>query len=271
MLDKNHALVILSGGQDSTTCLGIALDKYDKVSCITFDYGQSHSIELDAARTVCQFYRDATKRYIPHNLVDVKGVLLSTSPLTNNGDGLDTYESSAQMEEEVGDRVEKTFVPMRNMLFLVIAANHAVAIGAQHLVTGVCQEDNANYPDCRESFIAATFFAIKESLGLGAEEALGIYTPLMHLSKSKSVLLALATPHAYSALAWSHTAYDGKYPPNGKDHASILRADGFFRAGVPDPLVMRAVADGLMDLPDHANYSNDAIEMVAPHLMKAGI
>ncbi len=266
-----HALVILSGGQDSTTCLGVTLSKYDKVSCLTIDYGQSHSIELDAARRVVQHFADSYGIDIPHAIVNVPDVLLSSSPLLQGGAGLETYESHEQMEAAVGDRVEKTFVPLRNLFFLVIAANHAAAIGASHLVTGVCESDNANYPDCRQSFIDAAEVSINEALGYEPHDKGFIYidTPLMRLDKAASVYLALSMPHTYKALAYSHTAYDGKYPPTGKDHASVLRAHGFEKAGFPDPLVIRAHREGLMDLPKTPNYDEkDSMMPTVVNLLK---
>jgi 7-cyano-7-deazaguanine synthase len=248
----NHALVVLSGGQDSTTCLGWALANFDKVSTITFDYGQRHSIEVEAAGAVRRHFEEKLGIVIDHELVVISaGVLRSTSPLVS-GAPLELYKDHDSMEAVIGDRVEKTFVPMRNALFLTIAANRAVAIGARHIVTGVCQADNANYPDCRLAFIEAQENTINEALGPGP--GIVIDTPLMDLSKAASIKLALTLPHTYEALAFSHTAYDGKYPPTGSDHASILRAHGFEQAGVPDPLVVRAYREGRMALPATDNY-----------------
>lgn len=256
-LNTRHALVVLSGGQDSTTCLGWALEHYDEVSAITFDYGQKHRIELEAANSVVEHFIEKTEKFIPHRHVLIPDIFLSSSPLTNSSEQLETYENHDQMERIIGDRVEKTFVPMRNAVFLMIAANRAVAEGIGTLVTGVCQADNANYPDCRQTFITSAQETIQRALGVELEpnaSTFKVATPLMDLSKAESVKLALELPHTYEALAWSHTAYDGNYPPNGHDHASILRAHGFEVAGVPDPLVVRAWKDGLMELPRSANY-----------------
>lgn len=266
-LNPKHAMVVLSGGQDSTTCLGWALNNFEMVHCITFDYGQTHAIELEASRRVVEHFERtldvAFKATIPHTIVKLGPILVSTSPLVNRQEQLETYTDHASMEAIIGDRVEKTFVPLRNPLFLTVAANHAVAAGCGVLVTGVCQADNANYPDCTEHFIDLMGDAINEALGFNnfkTENWLEIETPLMNLSKAESIALALTLPHTYAALAYSHTAYDGKYPPTGSDHASILRAHGFEQANVPDPLVLRAVGEGLMDLPETANYSLELVE-----------
>ena len=174
------------------------------------------------------------------------------------------------MADEVGDRVEKTFVPMRNALFIVVAANRAVVWGCDVLVLGVCQQDNANYPDCREDFILRMQIAINDSLGQGPNR-LKIVTPLMHLSKAQSISLAMNLRGAYPALAWTHTSYDGMYPPTDKNHSNLLRAQGFLEAGVPDPLVVRAWQEGLMNLPETDNYSDRAFRLAEDSIGVDGV
>lgn len=268
--DPKRALVVFSGGQDSTTCLGWALANYDDVACVSFDYGQKHVRELRAAREVVAYFRGATDREIPHEIIGFPGgTLAGTSPLTNPVHELETYTDHNEMEKIIGDRVEKTFVPMRNAFFLMVAANRAVVGGYGHLVTGVCQADNANYPDCRKSFVLGMDVAINLALGTEHAMVVEIQTPLMDLSKADSVRLALSLPHTYAALAFSHTAYDGHYPPTGKDHASILRAHGFEQADRPDPLVLRAVWEGLMDPPDTPNYRPELLNGFTHSLFEA--
>lgn len=244
-----NVLVVLSGGQDSTTCLFWAksiCEPGDKLHAITFHYGQRHEIEIDAARKVSEL-ADVDS----HEVVYIPRCLNSTSPLTSNNE-LEKYDNYEQMDKVIGNRVELTFVPMRNTLFLTIAANRAVELGCSMIVTGVCQEDNANYPDCRQRYIDAMERAINESLGA---HVIDIVTPLMHLSKAETVELAyqLGT-EAWNALAYSHTSYDGKYPPTDNNHSNVLRAKGFEDAGRPDPLVLRAYREGLMSLPNTKNY-----------------
>lgn len=222
---------------------------------VTFDYGQRHAIELQAAATVA--WLAGVKL---HETVRVGALLSGTSPLTNPQEPLEQYTDFASMDAIIGDRVEKTFVPMRNALFLTLAANRAAVWGSTELVTGVCQADNANYPDCRQSFIDAMRRTINEALGYGDQWKMDIHTPLMDLTKKQSIGLALSLPGAYTALAYSHTAYDGQFPPTGNDHATILRAHGFEEAGLPDPLVLRAVVMGLMKKPDTSNYSAEKME-----------
>lgn len=229
------ALVILSGGQDSTTCIFWAKQHYDEVHAITFDYGQRHRIEIDAAKKIADMAKVDS-----HEIVKVPNCLVSTSPLTSSNE-LETYTSETQMDNKIGNRRELTFVPMRNALFLTIAANRAEANGIDALVTGVCQMDTANYDDCREVFIKATEQYINTALGHDhrGTKAIAIETPLMHLSKAQSIALAEQVG-AMEALAYSHTCYAGEYPPCGKCHSCVLRASGFKEAGTADPLVERA-------------------------------
>lgn len=262
MKSKSKALVILSGGQDSTTCLYWAKATFDVVHAITFDYGQRHSIEIDAAKKVAKMAGVES-----HEIVVLPGILKSTSPLTSDNE-LERYENAEQMEQVIGDRVELTFVPMRNTFFFTVAMNRAVALGCHHLVTGICQEDNANYPDCTEGFRGAFQLMANMSLGtvsfkegdivdpesLAQHTTFQIEAPLMYLSKAETVKLARELPGCWEALAYTHTSYDGKYPPTDMNHSNVLRAHGFEQAGLPDPLVVRAWMECLMDLPSTSNY-----------------
>lgn len=243
------ALVVLSGGQDSAMCLHWAKDIVGTVHALTFAYGQRHARELDAAKAIARIVGVAS-----HEILDLGSqILMGTSPLTDHSQPLETYDSYQQMEQIIGSRVEKTFVPMRNALFLTIAANRAAVLGCDVIVTGVCQADNANYPDCRVPFIEAQQLTIAEALGPTAPK-ISICTPLMNMSKAGSVKWANQSGW-YTSLAFTHTAYDGACPP-GQDHASVLRAQGFLEAGLPDPLIVRCWAAGMMDLPKTPNYED---------------
>lgn len=230
-----RAMVVLSGGQDSTTCLYWAKQFFDEIHAVTFDYGQRHAREVAAAVRIA-----AMAGVESHDVLRVSNLLCSRSPLVDHAAPLETYRDFDSMDTIIGDRVELTFVPMRNAFFLTLAANHALARDCFALVTGVCESDNANYPDCRESFIRMQEATINAALGIGD---FTIETPLMHMSKSDSVRMALALPGCMAALAQSHTCYAGESPPCGKCHACVLRAHGFDEAGVPDPLVERFATD----------------------------
>jgi 7-cyano-7-deazaguanine synthase len=255
------ALVVLSGGQDSTTCLYWALNEGYDVHAITFDYGQKHRIELEAAAQVACMAGIRHKQEV----VTLGPILKGTSPLVNPDEQLEQYAD----HQSLPGGLEKTFVPMRNQLFLTIAANRAYVLGARTLVTGVCEEDNGGYPDCRALFIRELQDACNTGTFTGRDGAVGnlrIETPLMKLNKAATVKLALDLPGCYAALAYSHTSYDGQYPPTGHDHATLLRAKGFEQANVPDPLVLRAWREGLMELPATANYGEAQIEKYEPFL-----
>lgn len=254
-MSKIKALVVLSGGQDSTTCLALAVRMWgaDAVAAITFNYGQRHIREIQAATDIA-YLAGVTN----HEILDLPvGILAGTSPLTDHAQQLEQYDSFEIMDKIIGDRIEKTFVPMRNALFLTVAANRAVVLGANQIWTGVCQADNANYPDCRLQFIDKMEDMIGEALG---SSNLSICVPLMNSSKAQSIRMLLEYgPTAFALLGHSHTAYDGQFPPVGQDHATVLRAQGFLESRWPDPLVLRAHHLGLMDLPKTENYQEPMV------------
>ena len=226
---KTKCLVVLSGGQDSTTCLYWAKEKYDEVHAITFDYGQKHLIEIAASKRIVELAGVES-----HHLVAVGPILGGTSPLTDHSLKVGQYKDV----ESLPGGIEATFVPARNILFLTIAANRASCLGIRDIVTGVCEEDFGGYPDCRRDFIDAMEKALGEGI-YGIPHAIQIHTPLMFLSKKESVDMANSLDGCLKALAFSHTCYNGDYPPCGSCHACLLRAKGFDEAGVYDPLEAR--------------------------------
>ena len=224
----SRALVILSGGQDSTTCLFWAKRLYDEVSSLTFDYGQRHRAELDAARRIAELAD------VRHEIIELGALFAGLSPLTNTSSTVHQYESA----DALPGGLEDTFVPGRNILFLSVAANRAYVLGCDDMIIGVSQEDFGGYPDCRESFVRAMEHAVAE----GLDRPIKIATPLMHLSKKETVKLALTLPGCMEALAFSLTCYNGTNPPCAKCHSCLLRARGFEQAGVTDPLLSRLSA-----------------------------
>lgn len=237
-------VVVLSGGQDSTTCLYWALKLWQRseVLALTFNYNQRHVREVESAAVV------AAMAGVQHEIVAVGPILHGSSPLVDQSAAVQHYGSLAEMP----GGLERTFVPARNSLFLVLAANRAAVLGAGSIVIGVSQEDFGGYPDCRSKSIRSMETALCDALG-DDQDALQILTPLLHLSKKQTVELAVTLPGCMEALAYSHTCYDGQYPPNPSNHASLLRAKGFKEAGVGDPLILRAKREGLLaaDYPDH--------------------
>lgn len=233
----DRALVVLSGGQDSTTCLLWALEQFNSVTALCFNYGQRHAVEIESAQAI------AEKLAVPLTVYDLGAILTGSSPLVNKDNDVEQYESA----EVLPGGIENTFVPSRNAVFLTIAANLAAANGINDIVTGVCQEDSGGYPDCRIEFIDAMSRTL--SLGiLGSTSGFRIHTPLMYADKAGTVNLALRLKNperALEALALSHTCYNGETPPCGKCHACLLRSRGFSLAGIPDPLIERC--EGIRD------------------------
>jgi 7-cyano-7-deazaguanine synthase len=220
------ALVVLSGGQDSTICLAWTQARYQYVHTITFDYGQRHRIELDAATEV------ARRAGVPHKLLTVSSLHeLGGNALTGDEDVRDGVRAE--------NGLPNTFVPGRNLIFLTLAAAYAYQLGITELVTGVCETDFSGYPDCRES----TMQALQASLCAGMDAPFRIHTPLMYLDKAASVQLA-SELGALPLLAYSHTCYNGAVPPCGACPACKLRARGFQQAGVTDPLLERLNSEG---------------------------
>jgi 7-cyano-7-deazaguanine synthase len=222
--DATRAVVVLSGGQDSTTCLYWAIDRYgrDKVETLTFDYGQRHRIELECAARVAEF-------------AGVANTILPIDTFTAlGGDALTDADVPVEAGTDDTTGLPSTFVPGRNLVFLAFAAAFAYRRGAANLVTGVAQTDYSGYPDCREG----TITSLQHTLRLGMEFDVTIHTPLMHLSKRETVELARDLG-ALPAMAFTHTCYNGKRPPCGSCPACELRAKGFAEAGVEDPLLAK--------------------------------
>jgi 7-cyano-7-deazaguanine synthase len=220
----SRALVVLSGGQDSTTCLYWAMHRFGReaVESITFDYGQRHRIELDCAAIV------AATAGVPQTVLPIDTfAALGGSALTDRvmavRSGLDSRT-----------QLPNTFVPGRNLIFVTFAAAYAYSRSIEHLVTGMAQTDYSGYPDCRRD----TLDALMQAIRLGMEFDFTLHTPLMFKSKKETVALACDLG-ALAALAYTHTCYNGWQPPCGECPACILRAKGFAEAGIADPLVER--------------------------------
>jgi len=174
------ALVLFSGGQDSTVCLAWALDRYRRVETVGFDYGQRHIVELQARTAVrdglVEGFADWASRLGEDHLLDLKGFgAIGQSALTTD------------RAIEMTDRgLPSTFVPGRNLAFFVYAAALADRRGLGRLVGGMCETDYSGYPDCRRE----TLDALERAIDLGLETELGLETPLMHLTKAQTWALA---------------------------------------------------------------------------------
>ncbi|MFT4102297.1 MAG: 7-cyano-7-deazaguanine synthase QueC [Burkholderiaceae bacterium] len=223
------ALVLFSGGQDSTTCLAWALERYERVETIGFDYGQRHRIELDC--------RDPVRRQVAalspawaERLGDDH--LLSLPVLGTISDTALTRETEIAMTD---NGLPNTFVPGRNLLFLTLAAALAYRRGLATLVGGMCETDYSGYPDCRDR----TMRAMRDALSLGMDRVYAIETPLMWLDKAQTWQLAFelgGQPLVDVIREATHTCYVGErgdaHPWGhgcGRCPACELRARGFER------------------------------------------
>jgi 7-cyano-7-deazaguanine synthase len=225
----SNALVVFSGGQDSTTCLYWAKQRFKDVFAVSFDYGQRHSIELESAKKI------AALAGVQHEIIDLGPVFAGLSPLTDKRRAVETYDTVDAIPGGLAD----TFVPGRNILFFSVAANRAYVHDCNTLVVGVSQQDYGGYPDCRHDFIAK----MTAALASGLDRPFKIEAPLMNRTKAESVELAAMLPGCLEAMAHSTTCYNGSYPPCRQCNSCLLRQKGFEEAGVPDPLLVRAAAE----------------------------
>ncbi len=207
---NKSALVVLSGGQDSTTCLFWAKQKFDKVYAITFDYGQKHKKEIEIAREI------AEQADVPFHLMQLPFInQLGSNALTDS-----TIEMDA---EKPIDRLPNTFVPGRNLFFLSIAAVYARQLDIKYIITGVSQTDFSGYPDCRDTFIKS----LNVSLNLALEDQFVILTPLMWMDKAETWALADKLGVLDLVRSKTLTCYNG-FPGDGCGHcpACKLRRHG---------------------------------------------
>lgn len=217
------AVILLSGGLDSTVCMAYAKDAGYELYPISFNYHQRHSIELESAKKVAQFYQVANHIVIETNMNDIGGsALTDTSIDVPNGD-------------VQSDEIPVTYVPARNLIFLSYALSYAEAIGAERILIGVNALDYSGYPDCRPAFIEkfqeVANYATKATAADHKE--ILIETPLLNLSKKEIVELGtrLGAP-----LHVSHSCYRGGEKACGKCDSCLLRLKGFREAGLTDPV-----------------------------------
>jgi 7-cyano-7-deazaguanine synthase len=170
-MKQEKAIVVFSGGQDSTTCLFWALKQFQEVEAVTFNYGQRHSLEIECAKEI-------TKELgVKHHIIDMS-LLNQLAPNALTRDDIEIKQEQGQLPT--------TFVDGRNLLFLSFAAVLAKQIGAKHIVTGVCETDFSGYPDCRDVFIKS----LNVTLNLAMDYQFVIDTPLMWLNKAETWELA---------------------------------------------------------------------------------
>lgn len=172
ILKEEKAIVVFSGGQDSTTCLFWAKEQFKEVEAVTFDYGQRHRLEIECAKEI------AKEVGVKHHILDIS-LLNQLAPNALTRDDI-------EVEEGKDGELPSTFVPGRNLLFLSFAGVLASQVGAKHIVTGVCETDFSGYPDCRDVFIKS----LNVTMNLAMDDTFVIHTPLMWLTKAQTWELA---------------------------------------------------------------------------------
>ena len=223
-------VVLLSGGQDSATCLYWASKRFRHVHAISFLYGQRHSVEVGVAQQIAR-----TAGVKSHEVVTINGLV-----------GGSLTDPSATIEAPVEGTLPSTFLPGRNLVFLTLALSMAIRVrthspyvysdDTNYLVTGVCQTDYSGYPDCRD----ITMKRLERAMEVGTDQHCSIVAPLMHLTKAETVLMAMDLGmECWDALSRTVTCYEGRRPGCGKCPSCVLRQEGFAEAGFEDPATVR--------------------------------
>ena len=218
------AIVLLSGGLDSTTALYLAKSQgFDEIYAITFLYGQKHDKELQSAKNIAR-----TAGVKEHKIVEL--LLNQWSGCTLTDPNLKVEDGNVARED-----IPATYVPARNMVFLSVAASWADALDITDIFIGVSEVDYSGYVDCREEFIRAMENAINLGTVLGAEKKqhITLHAPFMHMTKAEEVKLGTALGVDFG-LTW--TCYRGGDRPCGTCDSCLLRAKAFEEAGIEDPL-----------------------------------
>ena len=214
----SRALVVFSGGQDSTTCLGWAKNRFNEVETITFDYGQKHRVEIEQARKIAQ-------------ALHVKNTLLSLDAFSQlNDSALIDGSKDIGAQHSVHTNLPASFVPNRNAIFFTLAHAFAQKHGIEHIIIGVNQTDYSGYPDCREPFVKA----LELALNLGSEATIAFHSPLMHLTKAETFALSKVEGVLDLVINESHTCYNGVHTHKhawgygcGECPACVLRKQGW--------------------------------------------
>jgi 7-cyano-7-deazaguanine synthase len=228
MIEKKRAVVLMSGGLDSTTALAVAISEGYAPYAMSFRYGQRHSVELDSASRVAASAPVAEHKVINIDLGSIGGSALTDRVEVPKSRSLDEMESS----------IPVTYVPARNTIFLSFALAWAEVIGAQDIFLGINALDYSGYPDCRPEYIEAFERMANLATKAGVEQRLRlrIHTPLIHMTKAEIIKTGLALGVDY---ALTHSCYDPSPEgrPCGECDSCLLRAKGFAEAGAVDPLV----------------------------------
>ena len=226
------AVVLFSGGIDSTTALYWARAEYDRVAALSFDYGQRHKIELAFARKLTRRLR------IPHTTLKIDLRQIGGSALTSSSITLPRFAAA----EEIGPGIPPTYVPFRNGIFLALAASWAEANGIPDIICGFNTIDSPNYPDTRLQFVRAMEKAVNLGTGMGASgNTIRMIAPFIRLRKSAIIRKGLSLGADYS---YSISCYRGREIPCRKCSSCLLRQKAWGEAGEQDHLLRRLRKEG---------------------------
>ncbi len=223
------AVILFSGGLDSTTVLAYAKNKNFDCHPITFNYGQRHNAELTAAKKIAAFYNINN-----HKIVNIPNDMFGASALTD--EGIDVPEFS----EDRRNAIPITYVPARNTIFLSIALGYAESIGAQDIFLGISFIDYSNYPDCRPEYIEAFEKLANLATKDGVEgRKIHFHAPLLYLSKAKTIELGIQNDVDYSMTVSCYDADPNSGAACGKCDSCTYRIKGFSEMGIADPTIYR--------------------------------
>jgi 7-cyano-7-deazaguanine synthase len=229
---KKRAVVLLSGGLDSTTCLAVALHEGFEAHALSVDYGQRHRDELRRARAIARALGAADHRIVRVDLSTFGG-----SALTDGAIAVPKGRTARAMAA----RIPVTYVPARNTVLLALALAHAETAGAEAIFVGVNAIDYSGYPDCRPAFLRAFERLARVATKAGVEgRPLRIHAPLLRLSKADIVRLGTRLGVEYRMTLSCYDPVRGR--ACGRCDACQLRRKGFAEAGVPDPTLYAAAA-----------------------------
>jgi 7-cyano-7-deazaguanine synthase len=231
--EKSRAVVLLSGGLDSTTALAIAKSEGHEIYALTFRYGQRHEVEIEAARRIAEQF--TVERHV---VAEINLRVFGGSALTG-----DVEIPKGRDAEEMGRGIPVTYVPARNTIFLSFALAWAEVLGSSDVFIGVNALDYSGYPDCRPEYIEAyqRMANLATKAGVEGRQKLSIHTPLIHLSKAQIIKRGIELGVDYSLTS---TCYDPS-PEGlacGQCDACLLRLKGFDENGLEDPATYRAEA-----------------------------
>lgn len=221
----SDAVVLLSGGLDSSTTLGIANQSYDKLYALTFRYGQTHGKEIKSAKKIATHYSVEEHKILNIPLADI-----GSSSLLKEKEDIPDHE-----EENIGDEIPSTYVPGRNIILLAFALSYAESIGAETIFIGATSRDYSGYPDCRPEFYDAFEKMAKKGTKQGVErDPIEIKYPLIDMTKKEIVKKADCLDVPFH-MTWS--CYRGEEKACGRCDSCKLRLKGFEEAGIEDPII----------------------------------